>query len=64
MNKRVKHLEDQNAILQSQLEAFTRQLATLQAQIKFNAISPVSFNGFCDSARIARKYILTLGLIH
>jgi small-conductance mechanosensitive channel len=54
-NKRVKALEDQNAILQSQLEAFTRQLANLQAQIKFNAATPILFNDFCDSARIAKK---------
>jgi chromosome segregation ATPase len=54
-NKRIKALEDQNAILQSQLEAFTRQLANLQAQIKFNAATPILFNDFCDSARIAKK---------
>lgn len=55
VNKRVKTLEDQNAILTSQLEAFTRQLANLQAQIKFNAATPILFNDFCDSARIAKK---------
>lgn len=55
VNKRVKTLEDQNTILQSQLEAFTRQLANLQAQIKFNAATPILFNDFCDSARIAKK---------
>lgn len=54
-NKKVKTLQDQNAILNSQLEAFTRQLATLQAQIKFNASTPILFNDFCDSARIAKK---------
>ncbi|KAL9549763.1 hypothetical protein MBANPS3_005051 [Mucor bainieri] len=54
-NKRVKTLEQQNAILNSQLEAFTRQLANLQAQIKFNAATPILFNDFCDSARIAKK---------
>lgn len=51
----MKTLEEQNAILNSQLEAFTRQLANLQAQIKFNATTPVLFNDFCDSARIAKK---------
>jgi len=55
VNKKVKLLEDQNAILNSQLEAFTRQLANLQAQIKFNAATPILFNDFCDSARIAKK---------
>ncbi|CEP15526.1 hypothetical protein [Parasitella parasitica] len=55
VNKRVKTLEQQNAILNSQLEAFTRQLANLQAQIKFNAATPILFNDFCDSARIAKK---------
>lgn len=55
VNKRVKTLEDQNAILTSQLEAFTRQLANLQAQIKFSAATPILFNDFCDSARIAKK---------
>lgn len=66
MNKRVKSLEEQNTILNSQLEAFTRQLANLQAQIKFNTLSncsnttttnttPLLFNDFCDSARIAKK---------
>jgi hypothetical protein len=74
MNKRVKTLEEQSTILNSQLEAFTRQLANLQAQIKFNAntstptstattttitnsnmTSPLLFNDFCDSARIAKK---------
>ncbi|KAF1802584.1 basic-leucine zipper transcription factor [Mucor lusitanicus] len=57
-NKRVKTLEQQNAILNSQLEAFTRQLANLQAQIKFNAATPILFNDFCDSARIAKKECL------
>ncbi|GAA5802752.1 hypothetical protein HPULCUR_008227 [Helicostylum pulchrum] len=54
-NKRVKTLEEQNAVLNSQLEAFTRQLANLQAQIKFNATTPILFHDFCDSARIAKK---------
>ncbi|KAI8637102.1 hypothetical protein BD408DRAFT_67627 [Parasitella parasitica] len=58
VNKRVKTLEQQNAILNSQLEAFTRQLANLQAQIKFNAATPILFNDFCDSARIAKKECL------
>lgn len=57
-NKRVKTLEQQNAILNSQLEAFTRQLANMQAQIKFNAATPILFNDFCDSARIAKKECL------
>lgn len=63
MNKKVKQLEEQNTMLQSQLDAFTRQLATLQAQIKFNAITPISFNDFCDSARIARKLLSSLLLL-
>jgi uncharacterized protein YdcH (DUF465 family) len=58
VNKRVKTLEQQNTILNSQLEAFTRQLANLQAQIKFNAATPILFNDFCDSARIAKKECL------
>ncbi|KAL0143861.1 hypothetical protein V8B55DRAFT_1481195 [Mucor lusitanicus] len=55
-NKRVKTLEQQNAILNSQLEAFTRQLANLQAQIKFNAATPILFNDFCDSAAEVAKH--------
>ncbi|KAI8074301.1 uncharacterized protein B0P05DRAFT_548044 [Gilbertella persicaria] len=58
LTDRVKSLEDQNAVISSQLEAFTRQLATLQAQIKFNAVHPILFNDFCDSARIAKKECL------
>ena len=63
VNKRVKTLEDQNVILTSQLEAFTRQLANLQAQIKFSAATPILFNDFCDSARIAKKENITLSYV-
>jgi septal ring factor EnvC (AmiA/AmiB activator) len=59
MNKRMKSLEHQNAILSSQLMSVTRQLANLQAQIKFNASNPIMFNDFCDSARIAKKELKT-----
>jgi len=55
LNKKVKTLEHQNAVLSSQLLSVTRQLANLQAQIKFNATNPILFNDFCDSARIAKK---------
>jgi len=55
MNKKMKALEQHNAVLSSQLMSITRQLANLQAQIKFNAAHPILFNDFCDSARIAKK---------
>ncbi|KAI8981896.1 hypothetical protein BDF20DRAFT_435208 [Mycotypha africana] len=83
MNKRLRMLEEQNALLQSQLDTFARQLTNIQAvqqlqqqqpamndttttttttttslnahNSKFNAISPILFNDFCDSARIAKK---------
>lgn len=55
MSKKMKALEHQNVVLSSQLMSITRQLANLQAQIKFNAAHPILFDDFCDSARIAKK---------
>lgn len=54
-NKKMKTLEHQNLTLSTQLDALARQLANLQAQIKFSAVAPILFNDFCDSARIVKK---------
>ncbi|KAI9020776.1 hypothetical protein CLU79DRAFT_703657 [Phycomyces nitens] len=55
ITKRAKLLEAQNEALTVQLEAFGRQLAELQAQIKSKPPSSLMFHGFCDSARIANR---------
>ncbi|KAI8370404.1 uncharacterized protein BYT42DRAFT_537883 [Radiomyces spectabilis] len=59
VTKRAKVLESENALLKAEMEELRRQLTGLEGQIQFGDNASALFHSFCDSARIARKNLIT-----
>ncbi|RUP52406.1 hypothetical protein BC936DRAFT_143682 [Jimgerdemannia flammicorona] len=53
LSKRVKVVEEENAILSARLESIAAQLSQIQSQLRFNEITQFLFDGFRESAALA-----------